>query len=447
MKITINNSLCQVSDFTQEQYKALRSLLSYSEATVSRYAGYTSVRKYLIDRRGVFCTGLLPRVLEAHPELELIDRRIAPTRLPAGSLALKLPYAPRAWQSAAINALEGLNRGLVIAPTGAGKAQWLSMVIQHYQLRTLLVVPTLELKTQITESLKSCFGRDKVGPLSKDGSTPFLISVENVDSMNPKVKPKGVNLLILDEYHSSSTKTYRDLNTKAWTDIYARIGCTATPYRNLSEETLLFESILSEVIYELVYLDAVRDKCIVPANFFYYELPPIKLKGNPKSYATMVSECIIERKDRNELIVETICTLEDAGESTLVLLNEIRHGEIIQDMLKKKGRTVAFANGENPDNRGLLLEFNLKQRKTLIATGVLGVGVDTKPATFVLLVGGGKSKPKFIQAVGRVLRTSPGKEAGNVVLFFDKSHKWFIAHFKEVMKHIKAEYSTVPVKL
>jgi superfamily II DNA or RNA helicase len=431
--------MSQVQGLDLEAFKGLRQVLSYSVGRqVAYHSGYRSDRRYLLGKKGEFSTGLLGYVKTYFTQIkkpyETIDSRKRPKPL-AGLFKATLGYPPHAWQLDALRALIASERGIIVAPTGSGKATVVALAIEAMQVPTLVVVPTLELKKQLTQSLKSTFGDMK------------HITVENVDALDPKKPPKNIDLLIIDEYHTSATKTYQKLNQKAWNDIYFRLGLTATPYRNRDEEQLLFESILSEVIYQLPHQEAVDKGYIVPLEAYFYELPKIETKGNSQNYRAMVSELIIDRPDRIQLIADIVQRLDTAGESTLVLVKEINHGLKIQQALEDRGLNIAFAHGENDTNRELLLEFNLRERNTLIATGVLGIGVDTKPCSYVILAAGGKSRPQLIQNIGRCLRTYPGKDAGAVIFFRESSHKWFDKHHKTVINIIRDEYNVEPYKL
>lgn len=448
LKLIVDNSVCQLVGFNLSQFKEIRKVLSYTESVRGRF-GYQSKIVHLMDKRGFFPTGLLPYVVEYLKNIphEINDRRIKPKK-GYEPLNLKLPYKPYDDQ---LNALEALQRedfkGVVTLPTGAGKSVVCALIINALKVKTLVVVPSLELKNQLTASLRQQFGNDKVGPLNKAGHPDFPISVENVDALKPSVKPKGIDLVIIDELHRAASNTYRKLNQKAWVNIFYRCGMTATFFRNKDEEQLLLESILSKVVFQVDYKRAVEMGYIVPLQVFYYDIAPMKPKGNQKSYQSMYAELIVNREDRNNQIADLVLGLDDAGESTLVLLKEIKHGQLIKDALEAKGKAIAFANGENDQNRIILLEFNLKERNTLIATGVLGEGIDTKPCSYVILAGAGKSKPQMVQNIGRCLRVFAGKEVGTVIIIRDSSHKWFLDHAKAIAKHLKDEYGVVGQRL
>lgn len=330
-------------------------------------------------------------------------------------------------QLEAVEAAIRAHRGVLVLPTGSGKSVVTALLVQALQVKTLIVVPTLELKTQLRASFLKWFG-----------GTPN-ITIENIDA-KALMKPASYDCLIVDEAHCSASRKYRELNAKAWNGIYYRFFFTATPFRNKTEEQILLQSVTGDVIYSLPYDRAVERGYIVPLQVFHKRLPLTKMTGNDRNWHSVNSELIVNNVARNELIVNMIATFESVGASTLVLVKEVKHGENIQRMLASRGLDIALVTGETDDNRLKLLEFNLKERTTLIATGVLGMGVDTKPCEYVILAAGGKSKPQLIQNIGRCLRTSPGKTVGTAIIFQDRSHKFLIKHFNETQKSLAEEY-------
>jgi superfamily II DNA or RNA helicase len=458
IRLEIDNSQCRITGLSDAQFTKLRDILSYTESTKSvYYNGFKSTKRNLMDRTGVFPTGLLylvQKYLEPMKDpsaVQTVDKRKRPKTHQLGlqSLFVKGDLKPYPEQLEAARAALTHGRGIVVAPTGVGKSFIAALVCEAFQVKTLIVVPSLELKAQTLSSLQNAFGADKVGPLDLSGEAGKFITVENVDALDTKRNLKGVDLVIIDEFHHSGAKTYRDLNKKAWSSVYFKIGMTATPFRSQEHERLLLESVLSKVIYRIEYKTAVEKGYIVPLEAYYYDLPAIPLQCNPKNYAAVYSELFVKREDRNQLIAQLVANLHDQDASTLVLSKQIEHGEELARIIKaKSGLTVPFAQGANDNNRQLILEFNLREHIALIGTvGVLGEGVDTKPAEWIILAGGGKSKNQFMQNCGRAFRVFPGKESGKVILFRDPSHKWMLDHFRQCCKHLLEEYGIVPVKL
>lgn len=431
VKVIIDNSASKVEGLTPTQFNELRELLSYEVDTSNAYfsGNYHSAKRYLFSKRNVFPTGLLNLVhgyLKTIPHA-VIDNRRAPRPLDS-TFKLSLTYEPYPEQKAIVEACRAFKRGFIAAPTGFGKSISIALLIARLNVRTLVVVPNLSLKQQLEDSFRQYFG-----------------SLKNIDVMNID-SPSLYNMtdygcLIIDEAHHGAAKTYRDLNAKAWTKIYHRFCFSATPFRSKDEEQMLLESVTGQVIYKVDYLTAVEKGYIVPLEAYYIEMEPQPMDSN--SWPAVYSKLVVNNEARNNAIAHMLTVLNACGFSTLCLVKEIAHGEILAEMTG-----YPFMQGINENNQELLSNFNSRASNSLIATtGVCGEGVDTKPCEYVILGGLGKSRPAFMQMCGRAFRTFPGKTSAKVILFKDKSHKFTLKHYNAQVKILAEEYGIKPVKL
>jgi len=418
--IEIGNSYSQVKGMTPEVYSGLRKLLSYSpNASTAHYTGGFVRIKYLIDKQGFFPTGLLARVKAHLKVFTTKDLRVLPMRHPFHPSDSAYP-----WQNAATKTGLELTRGIISAVTGSGKSRVIRMLAEISGLRTLVVVPSVEIKYQLRDALKGLTN----------------VTIQNIDSPLLK-KPGNFDCLILDEAHHSASKTYQDLNKKAWKDIYYRYFITATPFRNQQDEQLLFEGIAGQVIYQLDYPTAVSKGYICPIEAYYYDLP--KLPVNGTTWNSVYNELVVHNEYRNNLISALLLRLNSAGQATLCLVKEVAHGEALAKLTG-----LPFTHGQDEESRDYIRQFKSGEIKALIGTeGVLGEGIDLKPCEYVVIAGLGKAKSSLMQKIGRVIRTYPGKESGKVILFRDKSHKWTLAHFNAQKKICLDEYQVLPIKL
>ena len=435
VKVTIGNSMSKVEGLSVTQFKQLRTILSINLDTGYAYGGFSN-RQYLMDVKGNFPTGLLYLVQEYLGLLvEYKDTRQVPKALGTVLKARGLP-TPYPEQIEAATACLNEHRGILVAPTGFGKSVIIALMIEALQVRTLIVVPTLELRRQLTHTLREVFGKGAVGRLG------HLIAVENIDALDTK-EPCQYDCVIIDEFHHSGAKTYRKLNQKCWTGVYYRFGLTATPFRSQDHEKLLLESVLSQVIYEVDYQNAVKQGYIAPLEAYYIEVPKAgNFDNDYHVYSSAYTELIVNHTGRNILISVALARLHQAGVSTLCLVKQIEHG------LKIEANTgIAFVKGENDDNPEVIAFFN-EGKTALIGThGVLGEGVDTKACEYVIVATPMKSKNLFMQCVGRSFRRYPGKESAKVIIIKDSSHKWFRSAFREQVKILREEYGIVPIKL
>lgn len=438
IKVKLGNSFSKIEGLTAPQFKELRELMSYTLDPKAQYfGGGYNTKRYLISARGDYPSGLnyivdgfLNSDLRLGWQVNTVDTRSRPKTCVTDQITLMKPGSyptPRLAQLEAVGKALMADRGIVSAVTGSGKSLIIGLLIDALKVQTLVVVPNLELKRQLTASLREWFG----------GYYEQLIEVQNVDALDPN-EPSCAQMVIIDELHHVAAKTYQTLNKRCWNNAFYRFGFTATPFRTDENERLLFESFLSRVIHRISYHDAVASGTIVPVEAFYIELPKVAVKGT--TYAQVYNELVVNRPDRNRIIAKLLGALHGQGVSTLCLVRELAHGRILSDL-----SGVSFTHGQDPERSSLIDWFNTKSLHTLIGTtGVLGEGVDSRPCEYVVVAGLGKAKGQFQQQIGRGLRTYTGKESCKVILVSDKSHKYTRDHFKEQCRTLKEEYGVVP---
>lgn len=431
--LSVGNSYSQLRGLDSSQMAKLRKILSYNtDPSAAFFAGgnYPRVR-YLIDIKGNFPTGLLNKVynfLSSNQLKYVTDKK--PSAPPLNKVDHKATFRQTPWaaqESAARKALI-YQRGTIQMPTGTGKSLVIALIASRLGVRTLIVVPTLQIKEQLRAMFKTIFA---------DMSN---ITIENIDSSALK-KAKDYECLIIDEAHHVAAKTYQKLNKAVWAGIYYRFFLTATPFRNNTEENILMESVAGQIFYELSYKQAVWLKYIVPIEAYYIELP--KVKTDAFTWAQVYSELVVNNVYRNETIARLLCNLQASQIPTLCLVKEIKHGNALGQI-----SLVDFANGQDESSRIFIERFNTGKIKALVGTnGILGEGVDTKPCEYVIVAGLGKAKSAFMQQVGRAIRSYPGKQSAKVILLKDRSHKFTLKHFNEQCKILKEEYGVIPAKL
>ena len=201
------------------------------------------------------------------------------------------------------------------------------------------------------------------------------------------------------------------------------------------------ESVLSQVIYQVPHAHSVRRGLICPVEAYVKELPSGSYTG--ATWRAVYNQAVIHNAPRNHVIADLLLGLKEAGKSTLCLVKEIEHGEILSKLTG-----IPFANGESGDSGEFISKFSSRSLDVLIGTtGVLGEGVDTKPAEYIIIAGLGKAKNSFLQWVGRGFRVYPGKDSCKVILLLDKGHKWTRDHYNTQRRILKEEFGIEVVKI
>jgi superfamily II DNA or RNA helicase len=434
IEIQIGNSYSIIKGLPKTLEIRVKTFLSYTVGGSSaHFSKFGPRKKSLISKRGEFPTGLITRLmtylLESQIKFEVKDLR----RIPAPCVLFHyFGPKPRHYQIDAIEAFKREGRGIISSATGTGKSLMIAGIIAKLNMRTLVIVPNLELKKQLTQTLNEA--------LREMMHIDNAIIVENIDSKSLK-NHKNFDLLIIDEAHHTASETYQKLNKTAWNNIYHRCFLTATPFRNDPEETLLFESIAGDCIFELDYADAVDFGAIVPVEAYYVDVQ--KQSTDAYTYSQVYSQLVVNNNHRNQQVGVLLARLNAEDKSTLCLVKEIAHGKILSELTG-----FPFVSGQDADSREYIQQFNDGKVRVLIGTtGVIGEGVDTKPCEYVVIASPGKAKSQFMQQVGRAVRTYPGKESAKVIIFRDSSHKYLLRHYNAQRKILLDNYHTPPVKL
>lgn len=426
--LNVNNSESEILGLTIPQFKELSKLVSYTTNTEGSYRASFPKRISLVNKHGVFPTGLLPTVkkyLGSTPHA-FKDLRIKPVSDVLFSMDMK--FTPYSEQVEIALLPRKHHRGIISATTGFGKSICMALMVNALQLRTLIVVPNVELKRQLRQTFTELFG-------SLDN-----ITIENIDSSSLDTHT-NYDVLIIDEAHHVAARTYRQLNKTAWKGIYYRYFFTATPFRSKTEENMLFESIAGQVIYTVDYKTCVEKGYIVPMEAYFYNVPKSHVEGS--NWHQVYGELVVNNDARNQLIASLLISLKAEQKSTLCLVKEIKHGKTLSEHTN-----IHFASGADEDSKDMIRFFSQKKLNSLIGTtGIVGEGSDTKAAEFIVLTGLGKSKNQFIQNIGRGFRNWPGKESCKIILFLDKSHRWSRDHFKTQCAILLDIYGVLPIEL
>ena len=157
------------------------------------------------------------------------------------------------------------------------------------------------------------------------------------------------------------------------------------------------------------------------------------LVDNPKNYLEVYDKAIVKNEERNTYIADFTKSFYDTGKKILIIVNRVEHGELIMEMLEKRGVVAEFINGgvKTEGRQRQLDDIKTGKLRVLIATGVLDEGFDVKGGLDMLVMAGsGKSFRLILQRVGRALRKRANGENTSVVLdFYDRQQEMTFKHW------------------
>ena len=361
--------------------------------------------------------------------------------------ALQLRLTPRSYQREAVDAwLRAGGRGVVVLPTGAGKTVVAFDAIARLGVRTLVVVPTIELLRQWRAGLAEqlALPLDSVGIIGGGERKSANITVITYDSAAmPRRRLNQYGLLVFDEAHHLPAQSYQTIARKAsapW-----RLGLSATLERSDGRHVdltgLIGPVVFSRDTDELsaqkhiatyrerrIYVDLtpaeeLRYESLMAEWRWYLATRRSQLGSGPGMFAELVRRSGFEPEARRALRAH--------AEARLVALNATAKIGAIEDVLRRHPNDKVIVFSEYVDmvdriSRALLLPAITYRTPTterrailegfrsgaftkLVTGRVLNEGVDVPDANVAVIASGSASMREYVQRLGRVLRPKPGE--------------------------------------
>ena len=367
---------------------------------------------------------------------EVDERRLA------GGFRAKLRFEARPYQQDALNRwLAHDGRGVVVLPTGAGKTVVALMTIEHTRLRTLIVVPTIELLYQWRDTIVGNLGvpAGKVGVVG-DGRKEWrsITVITYASAAMPGSLSGGIGLLICDEAHHLPSPAFSSIPFHC--DAPYRLGLTATPDRadgrhhsldlligpevyrrspaDLSDagfiaqfdEKRLFVSLSGEeqlryeaLMGEWKWFLASKRHLLARGGDFFGDLIR-RSAGDPQArralqahhQARMIALNAEAKVGVVEQLLDKHCT------DKIIVFSEYT---ALVDTLSSRLSLPSITYRTAPDERKETLDAFRSGAYSKIVTGrVLNEGVDVPDANVGIVVSGSSTTREYIQRLGRVIR-------------------------------------------
>ncbi len=450
MKITIHDASFSQTD----QPKLLRVDQFSFKKEFYRKSKYKMQRQeydsYAVDFKGNFLTGLIPNIKNYcnvnNIQLEIeINPEIPPIMLPQTVSSL---FTLRDDQQTCIDAALTTDRGVIKAPTGSGKTVLISAIISAFPTaKILFLCHTLSLLKQTQEE----FNNYGLGPSSivggghKDCSGRIIISTVQSFSKAGLLEPwhDKFDIVFVDESHHVSTVSGLYSTVLSKLTATRRYGMTAT-LPTSKEGLLAMEGLIGPVIADFTIEEAIDQEILavpkvelisVPTNDLIRDMRQYsdrKIKddcgkfvldrnGDPVVEKGIYNLGICEYRRRNRLIIETALEKNKKGESVLIYVILISHGEQLMEIAERMGVTPIFIRGSSDSELREETRQALNEKRELMCICTISwqEGINIKSLDTIILAGGGKSEIALIQKIGRGLRRTNTKTKATIVDFLD----------------------------
>lgn len=358
------------------------------------------------------------------------------------SISVSFQGEERGEQLSASNALLPHNNGVLHATTAFGKTVTAAAIIARKQVNTLILVHSKSLLTQwherLTEFLDIDYqepkepkkqGRRKafspIGCLDSTGNTLHgIIDIALIQSClaEGSVKPfvQDYGMVIVDECHHVSSVTFENVLK----GIKAQIvyGLTATPIRKDGHQPIIFMQCGP------IRFSADAKSQIAKQSFDRYLIPRFTLYrsiSEDKKSITSMYQSLSEDEVRNNLIVDDVCKVVNAGRTPLILTNRTSHVSVLAEKLSSKFSNVVTltGTGTTKEKREALQRLQAtpsNEQLVIVATGkYVGEGFDYPRLDTLFLALPISWKGLVAQYAGRLHRENDGKKDVRIYDYID----------------------------
>jgi superfamily II DNA or RNA helicase len=414
---------------------------------------YWEIRKFLIQEQvtsDVKITDLLQKALYVGTEKKIYTQ-----------FSLEL----RDYQLDVIKKALKSGWGTCVLGTGAGKTLTTAALIENFYqncnnkntFKCIIIVPDLGLVTQTYNEFKS-FGctfsiTAWTGSIRPNLNSNVIICNIGIlqSQFNTNEWVKYIDLLVIDECHkikpdNKISKIITKIKTRN------RYGFTGTlPQDNLDKWFIIGK--IGPVLYEKTsydlrseqYLTNVEVK-ILKIDHGFVQIPQL----TDSNYQNEL-DFLYESVKRNDLIAKLS---EKLPNNTLILVNHIKHGEILHKTLQKtcKTRQIYFICGEIDVKDREIIKKVMETSDNVVCiaiSAIFSTGVNIKNLHNIVFAAGGKSFIRTVQSIGRGLRLHTSKTRLTIIDMCDLLN-YGLKHGEkrvEIYKQEKIQFSEKIIKI
>jgi superfamily II DNA or RNA helicase len=328
------------------------------------------------------------------------------------------PYQQEALDAIIANEANGINRQLVVLPTGAGKTILFSHlpILRKDSLPMLVLAHRAELLEQARNKIMAS-NPNLVVEIEqaerKAGHVDVVVaSVATLGRNNtPRIEsyPKDYfKTIVIDEAHHAAAPSYRRIIDYFSPDFL--LGVTATPQR--SDSTRLID-VFEEIVYYKSIQDLIKDGWLCPLVGYRVktnvDISDVEIRNG--EYAQDQLEQKVDTPERNAFVVATYLNLA-MDTKAIVFASGVRHAENLALSFRQSSVETALIVGTTPreERESILAQFATGQISVIVNVGVLTEGFDEPSLQTIILAKPTRSTLLYTQIVGRGTRLHESKQ-------------------------------------
>jgi len=442
-------------------WKALRKReKGYFHSPLFKKGVWDGYSEFFKLKTGRFLTGLLPEIMAAlkkrESEVHIDDQRgrvnFVADSIDENFIKDSNGHVLRDYQVDLINRTIKYKRGIVFAPTSAGKTDIMIGILKAIQPGTpiLFLANRKGLVDQNYREIKAC-GFDRVGRLYANFAEPDLITCATVQSLHKieKQLPK-FEVLVVDEIHDMMSKVPKKFYNKM-KSASVRVAVSATPFKFGGKDKCQMYNVKGHFgpVFKteagnekgVLTTKTLQDRDILSASdctFFHINEPKIPYE----LYLDAVTKGIAENVVFHKMVKKLTSSLKGR---TLILVDRIAHGDALKHLIPK---AIWISGKDTLETRQHVVDQlkNCKGKVVGIATQqIFNTGINVLIHNLINAAGG-QAEHQIIQRMGRGLRTADDKEDLKYYDFIFNINDYLLKHSNKRIKILKDEGHNIEIK-
>lgn len=361
----------------------------------------------------------------------------------------------RDYQKDAVLASVFNGNGIVKVATGGGKTAIAGLTINALKKKTIFIVHTRDLLYQAKESFQKLFPDNIIGQIGdgiidyqditvatmqtlavlgmldkdknyesrskydEDGDTnENKLSQEQVKHANFHKYANTVQCVMMDEVQIVSSQTAYGVRFLFEYANYA-FGYSASPWRDDGSD-LMIESAFGARIIDITASELIRKGYLIKPTIEIHRTSYDR-SNQPSKYVDVYKRFIVENTMRNIQVASDAIYEWKNGMNTLILVTQIKHGNILEEIIKSMGIDVTFISGKSGMKKRKQAIQDMRDGKIslMIATTIADVGLDIPRLECIVEAGAGKSSVTALQRLGRIMRRFGNKSTCKFITYRD----------------------------
>lgn len=316
------------------------------------------------------------------------------------------PKVPRDYQAEAVETVLGYKRGCIVLPTGTGKSMCISLLSRaliERNLRVLIVVPTVELISQMLKDIKQITSKS----CGIGGKHKFKEGVDiAIATVNSGRNYSDIfDAIIIDEAHHSSSNMYKELAVFGSRAKYI-YGFTATPVRADNLE-LGFHGIVGPIVFQKDSKWAIDNEYLCPVAITCLTVTGLG-RIREMTHQQTAYKMLSSHEKTSHIMLSLIKGGLSKGLKVLVLFKTVEPSAEFCEYATEMGVVCepAHSGYRNP-----FYKFKKGETNILVSnSSLLGEGIDLPDVDFMISCVQNSAEALTRQVIGRGLRYKKNKK-------------------------------------